>query len=314
MTRGRPSSLSAPDVVILHGAHREIVDALSAILEAMGITAKPVLDLAAGGRRQEEKVNYYIRNSRIALVLLTFDPKDAPSRKARPNVYDEIARCRTLGKGRDTIVLQQQDKDRIAELPSNVAGQMVVLQFAAAQLHAVIPPLLRELKSRELPRRPEEDVRTVQAGGLLNRFLDKMDTIWEGEFDNAWPHIHRQDYEAESNFADTLDAFFQQYHKVFCALIRDKKRGDDLKVVCDAAYTEALNCAARAWEYVADSKMRTADKASHETKVPPQRRTQAMYDDASGELRNGRSASTPEVRIKHFRKAISLAKDYLDRV
>ena len=292
-----------------------LVDYLSSLIEALGISAGAVIDLPAAGKAQEAKVDYYIRNCKIPLVLVTFDEKRKGTTNARPNVYDEIARCRSLGKRRDTIVLQQVEGRRFVHLPSNVTGQMVVIQFDESHLHTMLPRLLVELRSRQLPRNRTAEEGTVEAGGILNEFLDKMDAIWEGEFDHAWRKIHRLNYGAESNFADTLDLFFQQYHKVFAALIRDKKRGDELKIVCDATYTEALNCAARAWEYVAESKIRTADEKSAEPALSKEhRKYHKLYDRGADELRQGKSTRQAESQIRCFRKAIDLLDDYMDKL
>jgi len=312
--RGKPV-IAAPDILILHGMSKPLVDFFTTFFESLGVSSASAMDLPAGGRPQEEKVDYYIRNCRFPLVLLTFNEKAKRSTTARPNVYDEIARCRNLGKKRETIILQQVEGRRIAELPSNVTGQMVVIQFDTRKLHEMLPMLLRELRSRQVLRKRDAEELTVEAGGRLSEFVDKMDALWEGEFDQAWRRIHRLDYAAESNFADTLDLFFQQYHKVFSALVHDKKYGDELKIVCDAAYTEALNCVARAWEYVAESKMRSADgMSSNPAYAQGHRKYRRMYDRGAEVLRQGKSTRQPERQVVHFRKAIELLDDYMAKL
>jgi hypothetical protein len=166
--------MAAPDVLILHGMSRHLVDYFRSFAEAIGVSAGAVIDLPAGGKPQEQKVDHYIRNCKIPLVLLTFDEEQMGATSARFNVYDEIARCRELGKREDTIVLQQTKEGRTVALPTNVTGQMVVIEFDDSHLHTMLPQLLRELMSRQIPRSISAEERTFEAGGILSDFLDKM--------------------------------------------------------------------------------------------------------------------------------------------
>jgi len=254
----RRPDLPAVDVLILHGKSLSFVSYLLDLFKSIGIKAAKVMDLPSGRMAQEQKVSYYLKSCAIPLVVVTFDEDDPQSNRARPNVYDEMARCRNL-RPADTLVLQEKRESTLVELASNVDGHLVVIQFQQDKLHLMIPRLLNEIRSRGLPLSSQTSEGTMRAGSTLNRFLDLMDSIWDNQFDVAWSKIDRRDYETERNFAETLDQFFQVYHSVFDVLVRKRARGDDLQTVCSTAHDRAVECAIRAWEYVAQAKLRTID-------------------------------------------------------
>jgi len=301
------------DILILHGQSIDLVNYLISLLKSINITANNVLNLPSGKMDQERKVEYYLRDCGLPLVLVTFDEEDPTSNKARPNVYDELARCRSLRR-KDILVLQERRKSTLVELPSNPVG-LVIIQFERDRFYLAIPQLLNEIHSRGFisPKRPSET--TLEAGSTLNDFMDEMDKLWDKQFDIAWKKINWRDYAAERNFAETLDKYFQQYHLVVDALVREHKRGDELKAVCDSAYREAVTLAVRAWEYVADAKLKKADEMIDTTnRSVSALKCQDLYEKAAEQLRSAKRQMNPTDKMIHFAYAIDLVDEFLKKL
>jgi hypothetical protein len=299
------------DILILHGQSIDLVNYLISLFNSINIIAKNVLNLPSGKMDQERKVEYYLKTCGLPLVLVTFDEEYPTSNKARPNVYDEIARCRDL-RPMDTIVLQEKRGPTLVELASNVSGQLVIIQFEQKKLHLMIPFFLNEIRSRGLLASSQTSDATVQAGSTLNDFLDVMDRLWDHQFDTAWATIHRRDYEAERNFAETLDQFFQIYHSVFDALVRKKARGDELRSICSSAYDNAVGCATRAWEYVAQAKLRMIDPlilSGDRSKTGLGCRE--LYDKASHDLWLAKGSTDRDNKMRLFSSVVSTADECL---
>ncbi|MBU6427319.1 hypothetical protein KGQ27_03770 [Patescibacteria group bacterium] len=300
------------DVLILHGMSKNIVDYLKDLIGSLGLRAATVLDLPSHKKPQEQRVDYYIKDCLIPLVLVTFDESEKNTTKARPNVYDEMARCRQF-KRSDTLVLQEMREGRLVELPSNVLGQLVTVQFDAALLHNLVPPLLTELRGRGLLLGALTRRGAGENGGLLGDFLERMDQLWEKEFDEAWDNLHRLDYDAERELALALDHFFQQYHSVFRALIQEQCPAHELQSLCAAAYAQALQWAARAWEHAADAKMIKADTLHKQIGQSGRRsKHHKPYNDAANQLRKAKKAAEEKDKIAGFKKAIHLVNRYME--
>jgi hypothetical protein len=285
------------DVLILHGKNAELVNFMKEVFSSLGLKASTVLDLPSKGKNQDQRVEHYIKNCKVALVLATFDGN---TKTARPNVHDEIARCRQLKK-HDTVVLQERVDTNLVELGSNVQGQLVIIEFEQKKLHRVFPRLLGEIRDRGLLSLNTPAEKKSEAGHILNRFLDDMDKLWDDEFDEAWDNVHRKDYRAERNFAILLDKFFQQYQNVFSALIREKKEGDALTAVCKASYNESHDLAAQSWEIVADAKLQKADQTDGQAE-----RTPKQLDKAATIIKNAKRIPDAIKKIKEFRHAVKL--------
>ena len=316
--KGRPRKLARHkqlphlpriDVLLLHGKSLPLVDYLVSLLRSIGIASSKMIDLPSGGMAQDAKVDHYLRDCRLPLVLVTFDEDDRGSSKARPNVYDEIARCRAM-RSSDTLVLRERRDSSLVELPSNVIGRLAVIEFEKTKLHLAIPHLLTEICSRGLIVPASASATTLEAGSILNKFLDSMDGLWDLQFDVAWKRIHRRDYAAERNFAESLDKFFQCYHSVFDVLVRQKKRGDDLNEICNSSYSNAVAHAARAWEYVAEAKLGMADK---EVEAMDRGRIglkyQSLYDSASDQLRTAKRSVDPAEKMRLFKSVVDLVDE-----
>src|SRR5271156_6071620 len=133
------------DILILHGMSKGIVEYLEKFFKSLGLRAETVLNLPSLKKEQEQKVNHYIKNCRLPLVLVTFDEGEENPTKARPNVYDEIARCRQH-KRKDTLVLQEKKSGKLVQLPSNIEGRLVVIQFESKKLERLVISLLTEIR------------------------------------------------------------------------------------------------------------------------------------------------------------------------
>lgn len=301
-------------ILILHGQSLELVNYLISLFGSMDISANNVLNLPSGKMNQERKVEYYLKNCGLPLVLVTYDENAPTSKQARPNVYDEIARCRVL-RSSDALILQERRNSVPVELPSNVIGQIAVIQFDKERFCLVIPRLLNEIRSRGFISTIRSSGITLEAGSILNDFMDRMDKLWDEQFDRAWEKIHRRDYAAERNFAETLDMFFQQYHSVINSLVRKHKRGDELKVVCDNSYEKAVACAARAWEYVADAKIRMADDSiDTRGRTKAGHKSQELYEEASNQLRIAKRSTNPTEKMGYFASVVDLVDKCLKQL
>jgi hypothetical protein len=95
---------------------------------------------------------------------------------------------------------------------------------------------------------------------VLATFMNEMDHLWENELDEAWVVVHKLDYHTEQNIVVLVDEFFQEYHRVFDALVRQKRSMTALIKISDGALTQAHQRAARIWELVVDAKMTDVEK------------------------------------------------------
>lgn len=299
------------DILILHGMSEDVVKYLEDLFRSLGISATTVSKQASGKRAQDKRVDESIRQCRMAVVLMTFNEEEPGTENARPNIYDEIARCRALKKD-ETLLLQEERKGKLVRLPSNVVGQMVVITFESKRIHLMLPRLLTELRGRGFFAVPTVGESKVEAGHILNRFLDQMDKLWDYEFDPAWDKVHRKDYKAERKFAVGLDRFFQEYQRVFSALIRDRKSGVELQVVCDRSYQESVELVVRAWELVADAKMAKIDELSEENQGGTKRQKD-LYDKIANALKNAPRQNNAGDKIQEFKTAIQLAEAYFEK-
>jgi hypothetical protein len=299
------------DILILHGLSHNIVNYLEGLFNSLGIYSATVIELPSLRKGQGKKVDYYIKNCKIPLVLATYDEETKDHTRARPNIYDEITRCQKM-RGKDTIILQEKS----VQLASNTIRDVrCIFPFERNKIHLMLPKLLTELKSRNLLFARGTGKKTMEVGKTLNDFLDGMDNLWDNEFDEAWEKIPRPYFDAERNFGETLDKFFQLYQNVFSALIRGKKVNDDLKQVCDKNLEEAWRLASTAWGYVADANMKKADEARENIKKTRKSfRHEKMYSEASSEIWRGKGSETNTDKIKHLRKAIELTEKYISKL
>lgn len=307
------------DVLILHGMDNELVNDIEDFLKSLDLTASNVLSLSSLGKPQNERVNYQIKSCGMPLVLLTFDEKERNPSKGRPNVYDELARCQSF-RPKDTIVLREVKNSKRVEMPSNVEGKLVILEFERTKLHKLFPRIITELKGRKMIKAIQASPfdQKISLGNSLNKFIDQMDKIWEEEFDIASDCIDRYDWYTENKFQVTLDKFFLEYWKVFNALIRERKLNGDLKLICDSALNNSLVYAAEVWEAVADAKIEVVEdlKAKKEKDKKFDNQTyDKLYKIADTEIRDAKKKhSTSLNKIKSYKNAIDNLNTLINKV
>jgi hypothetical protein len=298
------------DILILYGMSEELVNYFESLFKSLGLHSSTVTDLPSRGMATPKKIDYYIKHCKIPFVLVTHDEQTGDLSRARPNVYNELGRCQK-SRPKDTIIL----REKTVELGSNVEGIPCILSFEIDKIHLIMPKLIAELESRNLLHPESKGKDRMKIGTTMNKFVEQMDDIWDYEFDEAWKRIQRLDWEAERDFGDTLDKFFQQYHKAFSALVKNRKNDDEMRAMCDGVLVEARKCAAMAWEVVASSKMRKIDEVRKSIKETRKTlRYQRQYEEASSELRRGNRVENATEKIKCFRRAIELAEKYLNAI
>lgn len=246
------------DILILHGMDLEIVDSLIELGTCLGLNATTVLKSPSYTFTQDDRVKQAILKSKLILVLVTVDEEESESQKARLNVYDELRLAFTLAP-QNLIVLQEKTKqNKNVNLPSNLAGKCVIIQFSRDQLHKLYTLLLSEIRSRRSLDNELDLEKKLRSGGVLNKFLDKMDRIWDDEFDDASDELPRS-YESENQFQNLLDKFFLEYWTVFDALIRKRVNDNELKEICITSLNNANEFALRAWISVVEGKTKYAE-------------------------------------------------------
>jgi len=296
------------DVLLVHGRDDELVRFFIEFFDSLGLIARNAQRLASAGHPQAGKVNHYLDHARMILVLATFDDQFQEPTAARPNVYLEL-QTSLLRRAADTIVLREVRGGKEVDIGSNLNGQIIELKFSRDAIHKILPAVLGELRQRKMVSPISSSDHAFGAGQILNSFLDEMDIIWEKEFDEAWKEIFQTSYDHESDFATTLDLFFQDYQAVFSALIRDKKRGDELKSVVDQTLFHAWTLAARAWETVADAKRSQANTARSRLR----NHNDSPFRDAVRLVADAKKERNPREQIAIFRRAIAALNKIITR-
>lgn len=319
MAKINKENISTIDVLILHGMDIELVDDIKVFFKSLELDAETVLNLSSNGKTQNDRVNYQIKNCGIPIALLTFDEQEKNGTKARLNLYDEITRCQTF-RPKDTLVLRETRANIRVDLPSNVEGKLVIIEFDRNKLHKLFPLLITELKGRGIlgKKSTSEFKEKMSLGMSLSKFLDQMDNIWEQEFDIASDKIDRNDWFTENKFQVTLDKFFLQYWEVFNAIIRDKKTNGELKAICETALSNSLGFASEVWETVADAKMKTVEdikfRKSKDKKFDSQT-YEKYFQLADIDIRDGkRKHSAATKKIQCFRNAVESLNTLIRKV
>jgi hypothetical protein len=162
-----------------------------------------------------------------------------------------------------------------------------------------------DLVSAALTTLPERDT--------LLAFMDEMDKIWQ-KFDAGWGRIHRQDYVAERNVANSLDEFFQHYQGIFAALLKTPDQVQSVSELCTRATDKAYESLEDAWEHIAEGKMRLADEMSKEPEYRGQLKPYtAIYDKAAAHLQEGKRARSRENRLRELEDAVDTADEYMKK-
>jgi hypothetical protein len=306
------------DVIIVHGQSLDLVDDLKEFLSSLDLKADYGIALPPGGKPQFEKVRDAIRSSKIAVVLATFDEANPSSKQARPNVYDELTECHRVLK-RNVLVLVEKKGDVSIELPSNLKGHLIELPFERTSFHRLYPLLVKELRERGMifsARGADAPTKVIQARSL-NNFLDNMDKLWDNEFDEAWKLIRRGDYEAENEFANRLDVFFNLYWDFIDGLIRKKLPPDEIAALANTKYNEALRLTADVWQVTAKASLSYADALKRREDSKPKSKLslfRKFYDAADADRRAAQKSRSPYEQIDGFKRAIVNAKQFVDGI
>jgi len=301
------------DILILHGKDKELVDDLIEFLSSLGYSANNVLGLPSNSLPQYDRVNYAIKNSGLNIILASFDEEEKNTEKARTNVYDEL-RYSVEKRPKETIVLREKRNTTRVDLPTNLDGKCIIIEFNREKLHKSYPALISEIKSRLTIDSSGGVDKKLKTGSILNMFLDTMDRIWEDEFDIASYNIVKDDWTTENNFQDMLDKFFQKYWEVFDALIRRKANNEQLMKIINESINESYKLAAQVWSHVSEGNMKAVDervsKKEKDRKFNTDEVTQRR-DEAYHIIRAIRNVNDSKEKIAGFRKAVTLLKDCL---
>lgn len=297
-------------ILICHGKDQEIVEDLINLGKSIGLSTSNVINLPSKGLNQNDRVDYAITNSKLIIVLASFNEDEPDSLNARPNVYDEL-RLAYEKKTRDTIVLQEVDNnEQEVKLPTNLIGHCVIIQFKRRELHKMYPCLLAEIRSRMSIDYENDLSQKLKSGGVLNKFLDQMDRIWENEFDRASDKIGK-DWETENKFQTLLDEFFQQYWAVFDALVRKKVDNEQLILICDKCINSSNNLALNAWKAVAEGKYKRVEELIKETPKKALSEIKKKMDKAFELIRKKRDNHRD--KIQDYFDAINELQDTVDK-
>lgn len=306
------------DILIIHGESLDLVEDLKAFLLSLGLKADYAIALPAGQKPQFAKVRSSIKSTKVALVLATFDESNPSSGQARPNVYDELSECHRVLK-KNVIVLVERRDNKSVSLPSNLRGHLIELHFESPKFHRLYPLLVKELRERGMifsSRSADAPAKILQAR-TLNGFLDKMDPLWDNEFDEAWKLVVRGDYDTENDFSNRLDQFFNLYWDVLNSIVRKKLPPEEIENLIRAKFNDALKLTAEVWEVVAKATLARADhlkKREDEkarSRVPLYKR---HYDAADGEKRAAQKSKSPYEQIAGFKRAIEKARQFIDGI
>lgn len=260
------------NILLLHGGSEGYVERFKEVFAGLGLPARVVLDDASNARTQRERVDEAIKSCRLPVVLATYNDANPGATTARPNVYDEIARCQTLGRDDVIVVLEVRDGKPV-DLGSNHQN-IVALQFDFTDpLRGMtsIARFLHELRERRLFSPQDAGSDAHASGSVFNAFLGEMDDIWDNHLDAAWDYIHQQDYDSEQKITLENDKFHLKFHDVVVALVRHQQSPAELRILCDKATAESKEIAVRCWEIAFEALVALA-----------QRRVQASRRSAAG--------------------------------
>ncbi len=308
------------DILILHGRSIALIDKLRRVLKAVGYYACTVEEQPTVGLSQGNKVKELIKKSKICLAVLTFNDEDKNSTGARPNVYDELSTCGSI-KRRNTIVLLEKKGNKYVTIPSNRNGVFVPITFEKRDIVTLFEKLFIELRPRIMALKvPYANKEVEMSVPIIKEFVEKMNLLWNNEIEHAWKCIERRGAELQFDFADSIDAFANQYTKMLDYFFKDYKNNNSLRKNTNNLYKEAYMTVVKIWEIVSDGTMEYAKnenkKEENATKASSQemRELFAIASEAHTESkRKSRDSNSDGDRIVKFRKATELLKGYIKK-
>lgn len=256
------------DIILLHGNDNYVTSPIIEYLkESFGFIVNTVENSPARGKSQNDKVRSYIKECKLPIVLATFD---GSNQNVRPNVANEIALCFELRQN-DFLIIRERRNNSLAAIGSNIENQHPEIIFEKDDLSRLYIKLNREILALNLITKSSvkqnSDLNSIRKeANEISDFLDKMDRIWEDEFDIVADFIRRDDWKTEKEFQNKLDAFFLKYWAVFDAMIRKKKEGRALKKISDENLEEAYELAFDVWSIVVKSRLDALDEKMNKNK------------------------------------------------
>lgn len=242
------------DILILHGEDDGLVKEIQTYLrESFELNVSTVKELPANGLSQLDKVKCYINDSKFILILATFYNK---TNVVKPNVAQEIQLC--LDSGNNNYLIAREERNgATVDIGSNLDKRTSEILFDRKSMIKLFTKINQQLTAfKVLFIKDFSDFSEYKSdANQLNEFLDKMDVIWEEEFDIASELIERDDWKTEKEFQNKLDAFFLKYWNVFNAIIRKEVKGDKLLELCSENLDDAFVLAFEVWHLVVKSRL-----------------------------------------------------------
>lgn len=144
-----PQLLPAPIQPVIFISHGKIsqrqLGKLKEFLTTLGATAIIVEDEANLGMTPAQKVENYMANCNVGLVLITADDeiKESDEVRGRPNIDNEIGMLRKSDNVKKRIIIF---KETTVTLPSNYS-ELVRENFNRGQIEAIFTRIVKELKA-----------------------------------------------------------------------------------------------------------------------------------------------------------------------
>lgn len=141
-----PPAPIQPVIFISHGKiSRRQLGKLKEFLTTLGATAIIVEDEANSGMTPAQKVENYMANCNVGLVLMTADDKmkESDEVRGRPNVDNEIGMLRKSDNINKRIIIF---KEATVILPSNYS-ELVRENFNRSQIETIFTRIVKELKA-----------------------------------------------------------------------------------------------------------------------------------------------------------------------
>lgn len=247
------------DVLVLHANNEDIADWICELTRGFGLKVMGPINVmsSTGGKERRAKL---VLQSRLILVLHAFDEsleKLSPGSGQRLDEWKAGERARI----RRIQLIESRNK------PIERSG-VDRINFTRAKLEFLAIDLVRAFKEVGLvqvakSRGPER----MTVGTLLNAFLDKMDKIWDKEFDPAALLIPGSDARAEREFGAILDDFFLCYWRAIREVAGNTAKPKRLAKVFDAEHSKAQERACHAWEVIALANQRHAEQKEDSTRT-----------------------------------------------
>jgi hypothetical protein len=241
------------DILIIHYNNTPIAEWIQKLTKSVGLRVLAPVDASTFDGDKTARTSM-LGGVRLVLVLHAFD---ASLEKLAPGSELRLDQWKTSGKTRVRRIQIVESRDKKADREQ--AGDRIV--FARTKLEMLAIDLLRNLKDAGLVQPGKAKVtERMSMGKLFNAFLDRMDDIWDNEFDQADLLIPSSDGRAERDFTAQLDDFFLCYWRAIRELAGNTAKPKRLSKIFDQEYAKAREHACHAWEIAAVANQRYAEQ------------------------------------------------------